>query len=231
MPRWGGHGLSWPPDSGIGLSSDERTQGSGVGQFDQSTFRSTFPHPPRRKRRAAGQVMTDSDMGLDVMLEGRQRGTPRKQALFGPGCSNSVSPVSDVAEARTGWPIEDEFPEGARSPVVDLTDVVARLQKEVEDFRSESGYGCSANSVIPPQPSGWAGFTSTTVPMFAGKTSWDQYRQVFEANCQFKWMGWCDGSAAALVSPGRRRPERGPAGAGNPVGVAGGFSECAYRAL
>ena len=58
--------------------------------------------------------MTDSDMGLVVMSEGTQRGTLRKRALFGPGCSHSVSPVSDVAEARTGWPIEDEFPEGAR---------------------------------------------------------------------------------------------------------------------
>ena len=131
--------------------------------------------------------MTDSDMGLDVMPEGTQRGTPRKRALFGPGCSRSVSPVSDVAEARTGWPIEDEF--------LDLADVVAHLQKEVEDFRSESGYGCSAKSAIPPQPSGWAGFTSTTVPMFAGKTSWDQYRQVFEAIVSSN--GW-DGVTAAL---------------------------------
>ena len=51
------------------------------------------------------------------------------RALFGPGCSHSVSPVSDAAEARTGWPIEDEFPEGAQSPGVDLADVVACLQK------------------------------------------------------------------------------------------------------
>ena len=26
MPRWGGHGLSWPPDSGIGLSTDGRAK-------------------------------------------------------------------------------------------------------------------------------------------------------------------------------------------------------------
>ena len=93
MPRQYGHGLSWPPDSGISLSSDGRTQGSGVGRFDQSTFRQSISQPPRRKRRAAGQMMTDSDMGLDVMPEGTQRGTLRKRALFGPGCSHSVSPV------------------------------------------------------------------------------------------------------------------------------------------
>ena len=41
---------------------------------------------------------------------------------------------------------------------------------------------------------GWAGFTSTTVPMFAGRTSWDQYRQVFEAIVSYN--GWDDVTAA-----------------------------------
>ena len=40
-----------------------------------------------------------------------------------------------------GWPPDDEFPEEARSPRVDLADVVARLQKKMEEFRAESGYG------------------------------------------------------------------------------------------
>ena len=39
MPWWGGHGLSWPPDSGIDLGSAGRTRGNGLGRFDQSTFR------------------------------------------------------------------------------------------------------------------------------------------------------------------------------------------------
>ena len=144
--------------------------------------------------------MSDSDIGLDVMFERTQTGTPRKRALFGPDCSESVSPVSDVAEAQTGWPIEDEFPEGARSPGVGLADVVARLQKEVEDFRSESGYDCPGKTLIPPQPAGWAGFMSTCVPMFASRTSWDQYRQVFEAIVSSN--GWDDVMAALqLLSP------------------------------
>ena len=61
----------------------------------------------------------------------------------------------------------------------------------------ESGYGGSRKSVIPPQPSGWSGFTSMPVPMFVGKTSWDQYRQVFEAIVSSN--GW-NGGAAARVS-------------------------------
>ena len=117
------------------------------------------------------------------------------RALFGPGFSHSVSPVCDIAEARTGWPNEEEFPEGARSPEVDLADVVACLQKEVEDFRSESRIWLLREISNSAQPSGWAGFTSMTVAMFAGKTSWDQYRQVFEAIVSSN--GW-DGVTAAL---------------------------------
>ena len=136
-------------------------------------------------------------------------GTPHKRALFGPEGQDSVSSVGDVAEAQSGWPPDDEntekaqsgwppdgeYLEEARSPRVDLADVVARLQKEVEEFRAEFGYGGSRRSAIPPRPSGRSGFTSTPVPMYAGKTSWGQYRQVFEAIVSLN--GW-DGVTAAL---------------------------------
>ena len=101
--------------------------------------------------------MTVSDVGLDMRSEGEMRGKPRMRALFGPKGHDSVSSVSDVAEAQMGWPPDEEFPEEARSPRVDLADVVARLQKEVEEFRSECGYGGSRRSVIPPPPNPRAG--------------------------------------------------------------------------
>ena len=135
-----------------------------------------------------------SDVRLDVRSEGAMWGTPRKRALFGPEGQDSVSSVSDVAEAQSEWPLDDAFTEEARSPRVNLADV-ACLQKEVEEFRAESGYGGSRRSAIPPQPSDWSGYTSTPVPMFAGKTIWDQYRQVFEAIVSSN--GW-DGVTAAL---------------------------------
>ena len=194
-PRWFGHDLSGAPDSGIGCSEDGRTRGGRIGRFGQSTFQSTFPQPVRRKRRAGGRVVTVSDVGLDVRSEGAMWGTPRKRALFGSEGQDSVSSVSDVAEAQSEWPLDDEFTEEALSPRVDLADVVARLQKEVEEFRAESSYGGSRRLAIPPQPSGWSGFTSKLVPMFAGKYSWDQYRQVFEAIVSSN--GW-DGVTAAL---------------------------------
>ena len=43
--------------------------------------------------------------------------------------------------AQSGWPPEDEYLEEAQSPRAELVDVVARLKKEQEEFRAESGYG------------------------------------------------------------------------------------------
>ena len=51
---------------------------------------------------------------------------------------------------------------------VELTDAVARLQKELEEFRTESGYGSARRSAAPTQTSGRSGFTSTPVPRYAG---------------------------------------------------------------
>ena len=95
------------------------------------------------------------------------------------------------------WPSpgENEYLEETRSPRVELVNAVARLQKELEEFRAESGYGSARWSAIPAQTSGGSGFTSTSVPMYAGKSSWDQYRHVFQAIvCSNGW----DGVTAAL---------------------------------
>ena len=125
-------------------------------QFGQSTFRPTFPQPIRRKCRAGARVMTAPDVGLDVRSEGEMWGMPHKRALFGPEGHDSVSSVS-------GGP-DDEFPEEAWSPRVDLADVVACLQKEVEEFRSESGYGGSRRSAIPPNPRAGPGLHQLLYP-------------------------------------------------------------------
>ena len=97
--------------------------------------------------------------------------------------------------AQSGWPPDDEYLEKAGSPIVDLADVVARLLKEIEEFWAESGCGSARRSAVPTRTLGWSGFTSTPVPMYMGKSSWDQYRQVFVAIvCSNGW----DGVTAAL---------------------------------
>ena len=144
-PRWFCHDLSGASDSGIGYSGNVRTRDEGVGRAGQNTFQPTLPQPTRRKRRASGRVVTVSDVDLEVRIDEARWGMPRKRALFSPEGQDSVSSASDVVDAQSGWPLDDEFPREARSPWVDLADAVACLQKEVEEFRAESGYGrCSS---------------------------------------------------------------------------------------
>ena len=52
---------------------------------------------------------------------------------------------------------------GSRSQRVDLADVVERLQKEVEEFRSESGYGGSRRR-FPPNPRAGPGLHQRLYP-------------------------------------------------------------------
>ena len=101
------------------------------------------------------------------MREGRGPcgGTPLKRGLFGPDGQNSVSSGSDGTEARSGWPPDDEYPEVDQSgwppedeyleetlsPRVELVDAVARLQKELEEFRVGSGYSSARWSAMPTQ--------------------------------------------------------------------------------
>ena len=58
------------------------------------------------------------------------------------------------AVAQSGWPHEDEYLEEARSPRVELVDAVARLQKELAEFRTEFGYGSARMPANSSQTSG-----------------------------------------------------------------------------
>ena len=82
-PRWFGHDLSLPLDSGVGLESTERTGEKGAARHKQSTLRPTIPHQAQWKRLAGSRMTTDFDLEADLASEGTQRGTPRKRALFG----------------------------------------------------------------------------------------------------------------------------------------------------
>ena len=82
MPLWFGHGLSLPPDSGIGLGSTKRTGEKGAARFKQSTLRPTIPHLAQRKRWAGSRMNTDCDQESELASEGTQRGTPRQRALL-----------------------------------------------------------------------------------------------------------------------------------------------------
>ena len=70
-----------------------------------------------------------------------------------------------------------------------LIDTVARLQHDWADIRAESRQLRTPG--FPPA------FTTTKVPRFGGTTSWEKYRQVFDAIVLSN--GWDDATAALLL--------------------------------
>ena len=185
-PRWFGQDLSEVPDSGIGHTQDNRTSRNDVGWWrlvDQSTYQPTDSQPIGRKRRAGDRLETRSVIDRGVRREGARQGTPRKRAKWGGLQMTSI-------QWWPGRPYED-----ARSLEVELVDAVALLQKDMAEFRTEFGYGSARKPASSSQTTRRSGFTSTSVPRYTGRSSWDQYRQVLEAIvCSNRW----DGVMAAL---------------------------------
>ena len=73
-------------------------------------------------------------------------------------------------------------------------DTVVQLQLEIDALKFvEPGPSMAASGNPRVQPKS-AAFTTTKVPKFSGVTSWDQYRQVFDAN--FCLNGWDDATVA-----------------------------------
>ena len=80
------------------------------------------------------------------------------------------------------------------SPENILIDTVAHLQQDLADIRAESRQLRTPGvpSVVPTHRQD--AFTTTKVPRFSGTTSWEQYRQVFDARVLSN--GWDDAMAA-----------------------------------
>ena len=83
----------------------------------------------------------------------------------------------------------------AWSPANVLVDTVARMQQDLADLRAENWLLRTPG--VPPvvRTPRQAAFTTTKVPRFGGTTSWEQYRQVFDAIVLSN--GW-DNETAAL---------------------------------
>ena len=78
-----------------------------------------------------------------------------------------------------------------------MVDTVARMQQDLADIRAENRLLRTLG--VPPvvHTPRQVAFTTTKVPRFGGTTSWEQYRQVFDAIVLSN--GW-DNEMAALLS-------------------------------
>ena len=83
------------------------------------------------------------------------------------------------------------------SPVDMLVDTVARMQLDLADLRSENRMLKTPGVPQVVRAPRQAAFTTTKVPRFDGTTSWEQYKQFFDArtmiqrsySCSLIWRG------------------------------------------
>ena len=69
-----------------------------------------------------------------------------------------------------------------------MEDTVAQLQRVIEEYWKELRIAGGQGPANPPRPTNRSGFTSTPVPRYSGKSSWEQYRQVCAAiACSNGW--------------------------------------------
>ena len=81
------------------------------------------------------------------------------------------------------------------SPVDRLVDTVARMQVDLADLHAENRMLRTPRVPQATRTPRQAAFTTTKVPRFDGTTSWEQYKQVFDAIVSSN--GW-DNDTAAL---------------------------------
>ena len=80
------------------------------------------------------------------------------------------------------------------SPVAALESTVARMQRDLEDQRTENRFFRKPRARVSVPLVRQAALTTTKVPWFNGATSWEQYLQVFDAIVLSN--GWDDATAA-----------------------------------
>ena len=107
---------------------------------------------------------------------------------------------SDVVEAQDYGPPADGYPIVAQSKLLYKNDYLkeawspSRKLEDIADYQKELRFGGGQGPANPPRPTKRSGFTATPVPRYSGKSSWEQYRQVFAAiACS---NGWDDVMAA-----------------------------------
>ena len=128
--------------------------------------------------------------------------------MFTSDGTDSMTSGSDTPEGYAGRPPEVEYlerrmtekrqdeggTERLGSPHMTLERAVIQLQKDLDDCRTEFDITRKLTPAVNRRPPRQAGFTSTPVPRYSGKSNWEQYREIFEAIvCS---NGWDDVTAA-----------------------------------
>ena len=149
----------------------------GVGGRNVEQHGTPAPLLPLERRILQEAEVTSPPRGGELTGQGGgERQAPEPQ--FPPGGARAVPHIfTDVRSRDVGSDRRND----AWSPANVLVDTVARMQQDLADIRAENRLLRTPG--VPPvvRTPRQAAFTTTKVPWFGGTTSWEQYRQVFDA--------------------------------------------------
>ena len=123
-------------------------------------------------------------------------GRPSPEPQVPPGGARAVPQIfTDVRSKDVG---SDRWND-VWSPANVLVDTVARMQQDLANLRAENQLLRTPG--VPPvvRTPRQVAFTTTKVPRFGGTTSWEQYRQVFDAIVLSN--GWDNETAVLQLFP------------------------------
>ena len=157
--------------------------------MDPDSFVQKTEQPAGRRRRAGGRSAVKRIPDGTVLHRDNQWDIPRKRALFISDGLDSTTSGSDILEGhsdrppeveysaipKSGRPQDENVAKGLCSPSRQLEIAVVRLQKDIDDYRSELELTRTQTPAVAPRPPKRSGFTSTPVPRFSGKSNWEQY--------------------------------------------------------
>ena len=183
-----------PRSPGTGATANVDESGVDRREFGVPALPGPIVSELQQRRQNAG-IVSSTRMDLE-----RHRYFPGLGGqLPGDGAQTNSNPYADVWARHINQNRWDQSqashggPDLTWSPKAVLTNTVARLQRDLDEMKAESRYLRTPgtwDSLRQPKQ------MTTKVPKFAGVTSWEQYRQVFDAIVLSN--GWNDATTAAL---------------------------------
>ena len=152
---------------------------------EEGWWEATEPYHGARSR--ATDFDRPVDIGLGATMGGLEENVERRDSEVPKLPPEKGGGDTDATAGRNR-------PNNEWSPVAALEDTVSRMQRDLEELQTENRYLRTPRAPVPVPLVRQAALTTTKVPWFNGSTSWEQYRQVFDAIVLSN--GWGDATAA-----------------------------------
>ena len=167
---------------------EEELEATGSGMKDNVNFHSDELSDLRPEQQILNEEEIRTHPRREPQIMGSQQPSGPRDRI------NGVGSVPGYVAAQRMYPADRNRPYSEWSPLEKLEGTVSRMQRDMENLRTENRFLRTRRTTGPVPLVRQAALTTTKVPWFSGSTSWEQYQQVFDAIALSN--GWGDATAA-----------------------------------